>query len=130
MTHLLLLASILARPAVPRVTVERRVALMGTTADIAVVAAERPAGLDASERALRELSRVEDLLTTWRSGGQLARLNLSAVGEEHVLDAELFEVLSEVFAWSERTGRAFDPTVLPLVRAWGLREGGRIPSPA
>ena len=129
-TALLLFASSLTPPAAPRVTVERRVALMGTTADIAVVAADRPAGLDASENAVRELSRIEDLLTTWRPGSPLASLNQFAVGEEHVLDAELFEVLSEVFAWSQRTGRAFDPTVLPLVRAWGLREGGRMPSPA
>jgi thiamine biosynthesis lipoprotein len=42
---------------------------------------------------------------------------------------ELASVLTTVFAWSGTTDRAFDPTVLPLVRAWDLRGRGRIPSP-
>jgi thiamine biosynthesis lipoprotein len=71
---------------------------------------------------------VEDLLTTWRSDSPLARLNAAAVGEEIALDPELASVLSVVWTWAETTGRAFDPTVLPLVRAWDLRGAGKIPS--
>jgi FAD:protein FMN transferase len=112
------------------VTVERRVAVMGTTAEVAVVAADRERGLAASEDVLAELSRVESLLTTWRPDSPLARLDRAAVGEEHALDGELFAVLSEVFAWAGRTQRAFDPTIAPLVRAWDLRGAGRFPSPA
>jgi thiamine biosynthesis lipoprotein len=119
-----------AAPEAAPAAVERRVALMGTTADVAIVATDREAGLTASETVVEELSRVEALLTTWRPGGPLARLDVATPGEEQPLDAELFAVLSEVFAWSERTGGAFDPTVAPLVRAWGLRGAGRIPSSA
>ncbi len=43
------------------------------------------------------------------------------------MTAELFNLLKKVFEWRERTGGAFDPAVAPLVRAWGLRSGGRIP---
>jgi FAD:protein FMN transferase len=110
------------------VTVERRVAMMGTTADLALVAADREKGLAASEAVVDELSRVEALLTTWRPGGPLARLNAEHAGQALRLDAELFSVLSEVFAWSGRTEGAFDPTVAPLIGAWGLRGAGRIPS--
>jgi thiamine biosynthesis lipoprotein len=109
--------------------VERRVALMGTTVDVAILAPRREDALAASERVLAELSRVEDLLTTWRSGGPLARLDESPAGASLAVDAELVSVLADVFAWTARTGRAFDPTVLPLVQAWGLRGKGRIPSP-
>ena len=42
--------------------------------------------------------------------------------------AETLAVVTEVFRWAERTGRAFDPTVLPLVRAWDLRGEGRVAS--
>jgi len=111
-----------------RTTVERRVASMGTYAEIAVVAPDRERGLAASESALRELQRVEDLLTTWRFDSPLASLNRAPIGKEQRLDPELLTVLSQVFAWSKRTDRAFDPTVAPLVRAWGLRGEGRIPS--
>ncbi len=125
----LLLALPLAASADPApVTVARRVALMGTTADLAVVAADRERGLAASEAVVEELSRVEALLTTWRPGGPLARLNDGPVGQELRIDPELLTTLSEVFAWSGRTEGAFDPTVAPLVRAWGLRGAGRIPS--
>src|SRR5262245_5914790 len=132
MTMALLISLFLASApgAAPAVTVERRVALMGTTADVAVVAADREAGLTASETVVEELSRVEALLTTWRPGGSLARLDAAAPGEEQPVDAELLAVLAEVFAWSDRTGGAFDPTVAPLVRAWGLRGDGRVPSSA
>ena len=41
--------------------------------------------------------------------------------------AQLFDLLKRVFEWEKATGGAFDPAVGPLVRAWGLRTGGRIP---
>jgi thiamine biosynthesis lipoprotein len=100
---------------------------MGTTLDVAVVAGGREAALGASEGAIAEIRRVEDLLTTWRDS-PLARLNRAEAGSETPLAAELCAVLSQVLPWAERTGHAFDPTVAPLVRAWGLRGAGRIPS--
>jgi thiamine biosynthesis lipoprotein len=111
------------------VTVERRVASMGTTVDVAVRAADREKGLAASEAALRELSRVEDLLTTWRTGGELDRVNRAAPGVPVPAGAELLELLETVFTWIGRTEGAFDPTVAPLIRAWDLRGRGRVPSP-
>jgi thiamine biosynthesis lipoprotein len=108
--------------------VERRVYLMGTTFDLVVLLPDRTRALAASEEGVEEVSRVEERLSTWREGGPLDRVNRAAPGEEVVLDPELYALLSDVFRWSERTGRAFDPTVLPLVRAWDLRGAGRIPT--
>jgi thiamine biosynthesis lipoprotein len=110
------------------VTVERSVAVMGTKLEVAVRAADREDGLALSETAIAEVRRVEDLLTTWRNDSPLAQVNSSPAGDATVLSPELASVLGEVFAWSEKTQRAFDPTVLPLVRAWDLRGAGRIPS--
>ncbi len=128
------LAALSAAPAVPSAssspTVERRVAVMGTTVDVAIRAARRDDALAASEAVLAELTRVENLLTTWRPGGPLARMNDSPAGLELPVGDELVSVLTDVFAWSAKTGGAFDPTVLPLVRAWGLRAEARIPSPS
>jgi thiamine biosynthesis lipoprotein len=110
------------------VTAERSVTVMGTSLRVAVAARDREAALAASESAIAEIRRVEDLLTTWRDDSPLARLNAAPAGKPVVLDRELLSVLSEVFAWSATTGRTFDPTVLPLVRAWDLRGAGRIPT--
>ncbi len=127
MLPLLTLAAALAAPARP-VLVERRVSSMGTVLALTVAAPTRDGGLDASERAIREIQRVEDLLTTWRDS-PLSRLDAAPVGAEAPLDEELAGLLATTFAWSARTGRAFDPTVMPIVRAWDLRGAGRIPSP-
>jgi thiamine biosynthesis lipoprotein len=125
---LLLAATLTGAPA--SATVERRVASMGTTVDLAVRAPDRAKGLEASEAALRELDRVEALLTTWRRGGDLDRIDRAPSGEPVAVSRELLDLLTAVFAWSPRTEGAFDPTAAPLVRAWDLRGRGRIPAPA
>ena len=130
MLAVFLLAAAVAKPAAPAgpVVAERSVSAMGTRLELAVVAENRERALAASETAIVEVARVEDLLTTWRDS-PLSRVNEAEVGLDVALDAELFGLLEGVFAWSPRTGGAFDTTVLPLVRVWDLRGAGRIPSP-
>ena len=107
--------------------VERRLASMGTLLAISVTGHDRAAALSASEEAVREIARVEERLTTWKRGGPLDRVNRARPGERIALDPEVSALLAAVFAWSERTEGAFDPTVAPLVRAWDLRGRGRVP---
>jgi thiamine biosynthesis lipoprotein len=102
---------------------------MGTALTVRVEGAGRASALAASESAVREVERAEDLLSTWKPGGPIERLNRSEPGEPVALPREVSELLARVFAWRQRTGGAFDPTVLPLVNAWGLRGGGRWPEP-
>lgn len=108
--------------------VERRLALMGTSLDIAVEAADRATALAASERAVTALEAAEARLSTWRDDTELARLNRTPVGAPVTLSPELAAELATVRHWWIETGGAFDPGVGPLVRAWGLRTGGRRPS--
>jgi thiamine biosynthesis lipoprotein len=128
---LLAVATAPAAPAAPAAEAgERRVLAMGTTLDVTVRLPERERALAAAEAAIAEVRRIEDLLTTWREGGPLSRVNGSAPREEVRIDTELSALLSAVFDWSARTRQAFDPTVLPLVRVWDLRGKGRIASEA
>lgn len=108
--------------------IERRLAAMGTVLDLAISGRDRGTALEASEAAVGEIARVEERLTTWRPGGPLDRLNAASPGEMVALDGEVAGLLAAVLEWSERTERAFDPTVLPLVRAWDLRGEGRVPA--
>jgi thiamine biosynthesis lipoprotein len=103
---------------------------MGTSLEISVEGADRAAALDASERAVREIEAAEQKLTTWRPGGPVERVNAARPGEAVPVGAEVAALLAAVLDWSERTERAFDPTVLPLVRAWDLRGRGRFPDAA
>ena len=112
----------------PRIaTVERRVMLMGTSLEITIEAADRATGLAASERAVEALEAAEARLSTWRNDTELARLNQAPVGERHTLSPALTSDLEAAVRCARETDGAFDPAIGPLVRAWGLRQGGRIP---
>lgn len=129
MTAVLLLALAARLTYEPTVaTVERRVEVMGTTLELAVRMRKREDALAASEAALAEIRHVEALLTTWRPGGELARIDEAPPGRPVAVSRELLELLALDFDWIARTRGAFDPTVLPLVRAWDLRGKGRIPT--
>jgi thiamine biosynthesis lipoprotein len=111
-------------------TLTRHLAVMGTSFVLTVTSASRDTALSASEAAVREVERVEALLSTWRDDTPLARLNAAAPGVATAVPPELFALLKRVFEWEKATGGAFDPAVGPLVTAWGLRTGGRIPDAA
>jgi len=107
--------------------VERRVMLMGTSLDIAIEAADRRAGLVASERAVEALEAAEARLSTWRKDSELARFNQARAGKASSLSPALFADLDEARRCWQETDGAFDPAIGALVKAWGLRTGGRLP---
>jgi thiamine biosynthesis lipoprotein len=103
---------------------------MGTALLVAVSAPTRGRALEASEAAVRAVEAADRLLSTWRNDTPLAGLNAAPPGVSHEVPAPLYGLLKRVFDWRKRTGGAFDPAVAPLVRAWGLRGAGRIPTPS
>ena len=109
-------------------TLVRHLAVMGTAFALTVSAPTRERALAASEAAVRAVEAAESLLSTWRDDTPLARLNGAAPGERVPVTPKLFALLKSVFRWEERTGGVFEPAVAPLVNAWGLRTGGRIPN--
>ena len=110
------------------VTVERRLAAMGTHLGITVEARDRATALLAGERAARAIELAEDRLSTWRDDSELARLNRAPVGEPFDMSGELARELQVAQGWFRETGGAFDPSVGGLVEAWDLRGSGRVPS--
>jgi thiamine biosynthesis lipoprotein len=110
-------------------TVERQVAVMGTTMRVELKeSGPRAHGLELAEAMVREVEATESRLSTWRDDSELAALNRAPAGEWMRLSSATFEAIAG--AWRcLRTGEGFfDPTVSPLVRAWGLRSGGRVPN--
>lgn len=99
--------------------------LMGTLVEIKAYAADAsPASAaktdEAISAAFEELKRLDALLSNWRSDSELMRLNASVSDVPVQVSAELFTHLQRALAIAEKTDGGFDPTVGPLVRAWGF----------
>jgi thiamine biosynthesis lipoprotein len=108
--------------------VDRSVLAMGTRLGLHLEGTNPEVLWRASERALREVDRIEEACSTWRPESRWSELN-AAKARPVPLEAEWRALLQTALAWNRRTEGAFDPVLGALVRAYGLREGGRTPSP-
>jgi len=125
----LLLVGLLACPALalPKLAPERTVLAMGTRFTLRLEGASDAKLTSATEAALAEVARIEEATSTWRSDSLWSRLN-AAKGEAQSLPPEWIQLLTRAQAWSRETGGAFDPVLGAILRAWGIREGGRRPT--
>lgn len=121
---LFLLPALLAGP-FPAAQQERAVLAMGTELRIHF---EGGAATRGSETALAECARIEAACSTWNPQSAWSRLN-GAQGRAMVLEREWITLLGRMKAWNLRTDGAFDPALMALMRAWGVREAGKVPSP-
>lgn len=80
----------------------------------------------ASEVALSEAARIEAACSTWNPASSWSQLN-EAQAKPVVLDREWLLLLTQMKAWKVCTEGAFDPALTALMRAWGIRQGGRTP---
>ena len=89
----------------------------------------RPESLRAAaEEALDEIEAVESWLSPYRPESELSRLHRAGVEQPLRVDPRLLRFLVLARDYSRRTNGLFDPTLGPLVRAWGF-QGGRTATP-
>ncbi len=106
---------------------DRQFLAMGTRLSIQLQSDDSDRSARASEAALMECNRIEAACSTWRPDSAWSCLN-SAKGESVVLGPEWIALLAKAQGWSRRTGDAFDPVLFRLLAAYGVRDGGRVPS--
>jgi FAD:protein FMN transferase len=66
------------------------------------------------------LSRVDQLMSTYKPESEVSRFNRALPGEWFDVSAETFEVVSLSQSVSEKTAGAFDVSVARLVNLWGF----------
>lgn len=111
------------------VTIERRLAAMGTYFDLEVSSTTRARALQASERAVQAVEACAQRLSTWSEASELAAFNAAPIGQA-LVEGPLFEELARCLELHALTGGAFDPAIGRLVTAWDLRGEGRVPTDA
>lgn len=76
-----------------------------------------------------EVERLEQLLSFYRDDSDLVQLNATASLGTVRVDPRLFDILKRARDLWSSTGGAFDPTIGPLLRAWGfVGNSGSMPS--
>jgi thiamine biosynthesis lipoprotein len=103
---------------------------MGTELTLKLLAPDVATGQRVAETALAAVRHADDLLSTWRDGTELQRVNRAPAGAAVRLSPELAAILREVWGWWRNTDGTFDPGVGALVDAWGIRDTLRTPAPA
>ncbi len=111
-------------PSLAAPTTTRARFLMGTRLVVTLPGAVADEVFD---QAFAEVARLERVLSNWDSDSELSRLNRAAADGTVRCSDDLFVAVSAARHWAEMTGGAFDPTVEPLVRRFGLRgDEGRL----
>src|SRR4051812_26999090 len=81
------------------------------------------------EDALDEVDRIDRLMSHYKPDSPLSRLNAQAADAAVQVDPELFDFIARSIEYSRASDGAFDITVGPLMKAWGLFQGdGRVPT--
>jgi thiamine biosynthesis lipoprotein len=92
--------------------------VMGTVLAVTVVADDAATARRLADAAVAEAHRWDDLLTTWRPEGELARLNARAGQGPVRVRPQLAAAVRRMQAAATATGGAFDPLVGSLVEVW------------
>jgi len=96
---------------------------MATRFEIALHGSNPASLRAAAEEALDEIDRLEDQLSLYRPGTEIARVNAEAHIAPVRVSPGVFRLLERARALSAETHGAFDITIAPLVQEWGFMGG-------
>lgn len=104
---------------------------MGTEYALYLYASSCEEAEAAAKPAFDEISRIDELLSNYREGSELSRINREATLAPVTTDPEVFRFLEAALQWSKRSGGAFDMTLGKLMKTWGFfGASGALPSKA
>lgn len=111
-------AACAAPPAPERRLVERTQVAMGSQLRLAAWTADEPSTLTAFDSVFREFERLEALLSIWRDGSDVVRLNAMAGVKPVPVSADTLEVLTVAKQAGDWTHGKFDITFGAIADIW------------
>jgi thiamine biosynthesis lipoprotein len=103
--------------------------VMGTIVEITVAHRSEEQARIAIGEAMGEFQLIDDLMSSYKPGSTVSRVNQTGFIAKVPVGEEIFRVLQEAVAVSDTSGGAFDPTIWPVSQIWGFEQGGKIPAP-
>jgi thiamine biosynthesis lipoprotein len=113
-----LAAAACADPSPAPVFVERTFAAMGSQLRVGLWTTDAGKAAAAADRVHDEFDRLERLLSVWKDGSDVVRLNRAAGAQPAAVSRETLEVLEAAREASEWTGGKFDITFGALADIW------------
>lgn len=96
----------------------RTLKLMGTRFDISVMANDAVKGNNYIDLAVKEIVRIEKLISSWDINSQTSLVNRNAGIRPVKVDKELFDLIKRCMAISKLTDGAFDISYASMDRIW------------
>ena len=103
--------------------------VMGTVVEITVAGGSEEQARSAIREAMGEFQRIDDLMSSYKPGSVVSRVNQIGSAANVPVGEEVFRLLRDAVAISDASGGAFDPTLWPVSQLWGFDQGGMIPIP-
>ncbi len=97
---------------------KRAVTLMGGRFDITIVAKDSISAEAYIDTVIAEVTRIENLISDWRTGTQVSDINRNAGIKPVKVDKEVFELTERAILLSELTKGAFDISFAAMDRIW------------
>ncbi|MCS6304292.1 MAG: FAD:protein FMN transferase [Nitrospira sp.] len=101
---------------------------MGTLVTITVVAFDKDVGYRAIQAGFDEVTRLEQLLSTWRPDSELSHVNAEAGLQPVRVSRETLELVVRSMEMAQLTDGGFNIAVGPAMEAWSFTERQHIPS--
>ncbi|SFR78233.1 FAD:protein FMN transferase [Maribacter stanieri] len=97
---------------------KRTLKLMGSRFDITVVAKDQVEADEYIDLAVNEITRIEQLISSWDSNSQTSEVNRNAGLRPVKVDAELFDLIQRAIGISKLTDGAFDVSYASMDKIW------------
>ena len=91
---------------------------MGSRFDVTVVANDSIEGNKYIDTAVAEITRIEQLISSWDANSQTSEINRNAGIKPVTVDAELFQLIERAIGISKLTDGAFDISYASMDRIW------------
>jgi len=100
---------------------------MGTVVEITVAHRSEELARAAIREAMGEFQRVDDLMSSYKPGSVISRVNQAGSSVKVPVGEDVFYLLKDAAAMSAASEGAFDPTIWPVYQLWGFDQGGKVP---